>query len=136
MLSTQRWLKTFVRDILDESDEILHVKYQLIYSIGHQQQVDGGIERWRTVQMVLNFVKKHAASIAEKYSDDVFYKTSECQSSFSDFRLLTHRLFAELCQRIARDWMNQKNYLQIDQPSILSFILDVNVSIDSLSSSL
>jgi hypothetical protein len=132
MLSTQRWLKTFVRDILDESDEILHVKYQLIYSIGRQQQVDGGIERWKTVQMVLNFVKHHAASIAEKYSDDVFYKTSERRSSFSEFRLLTHRPFAELCQRIAHDWLNQKNYHPIDQQSILSFILDVNVSIDSL----
>ncbi|CAF4730803.1 unnamed protein product, partial [Rotaria socialis] len=48
MLSTQRWIKTYVRDILDESDEILHVKYQLIYSIGGQKQVDGGLERWRT----------------------------------------------------------------------------------------
>ncbi|CAF4239350.1 unnamed protein product, partial [Rotaria magnacalcarata] len=27
MLSIQRWMKMFGRDILDESDEILHVKY-------------------------------------------------------------------------------------------------------------
>ncbi|CAF1934105.1 unnamed protein product [Rotaria magnacalcarata] len=44
MLSIQRWMKMFGRDILDESDEILHVKYQLIYSIGRQQQVDGASE--------------------------------------------------------------------------------------------
>ncbi|CAF4214604.1 unnamed protein product, partial [Rotaria sordida] len=44
MLSMQSWMKTFARDGLDESDEILHVKYQLIYSIGRQQQVDGGME--------------------------------------------------------------------------------------------
>ncbi|CAF1091829.1 unnamed protein product [Didymodactylos carnosus] len=41
MLTVQRWLKTFARDVLDESDEILHVKYQLIYTVGGQQQVDG-----------------------------------------------------------------------------------------------
>ena len=34
MLSVQKWCKIFIRDILDESDEILHVKYQLIYSVG------------------------------------------------------------------------------------------------------
>jgi hypothetical protein len=101
MLSTQRWLKTHVRDILDESDEILHVRYQLIYSIGRQQQVDDGRERWNTIQTVLHLVKQHATSIAEKYSDDVFYKTSERQSNFSEFRLITHRPFSELCHRIA-----------------------------------
>jgi hypothetical protein len=132
MLSTQRWLKTFVRDILDESDEILHVKYQLIYSIGRQQQVDGGIERWKTVQTVLNFVKQHAAYITEKYTDDVFYKTSDRQSSFSEFRLVTHRPFAELCERIARAWLDEKSYRQTDQQQILSFILNANASIDSL----
>ncbi|CAF4812382.1 unnamed protein product, partial [Rotaria sp. Silwood2] len=42
MLTIQRWLKRYSRDILDESDEILHVKYQLIYTVGGQQQVDGG----------------------------------------------------------------------------------------------
>ncbi|CAF5038558.1 unnamed protein product, partial [Rotaria socialis] len=82
MLSTQRWMKTYVRDILDESDEILHVKYQLIYSIGGQKQVDGGFERWRTIQSVLNLVKKHATSIATDYSDDISYKVSERKSSF------------------------------------------------------
>jgi Protein of unknown function (DUF3638) len=41
MLAVQRWLKRFARDILDESDEILHVKYQLVYTIGSQQPVDG-----------------------------------------------------------------------------------------------
>ncbi|CAF4941742.1 unnamed protein product, partial [Rotaria sp. Silwood1] len=41
MLTVQRWSKKFVRDVLDESDEVLHVKYQLIYTVGRQQQIDG-----------------------------------------------------------------------------------------------
>ncbi|CAF3943565.1 unnamed protein product [Rotaria sordida] len=132
MLSIQSWMKTFVRDVLDESDEILHVKYQLIYSIGRQQQVDGGVERWKTIQYVLNLVKQHAANIAQQYNDDVYYKAAERQRSFPEFRLLNHRPFQELCRRIASDWINQKSYRQLDQQLILSFILDTNSSINGL----
>ncbi|KAI6138915.1 hypothetical protein BKA82DRAFT_3009337 [Pisolithus tinctorius] len=41
LLQTQRWLHSHVRDILDESDEILHVRNQLIYAIGSQRPLDG-----------------------------------------------------------------------------------------------
>ncbi|CAF1284760.1 unnamed protein product [Didymodactylos carnosus] len=132
MLSIQRWMKTFARDILDESDEILHVKYQLIYSIGRPQQVDGGLERWETIQLVMNLVMQNAAYIAQQYTDDIFYKASEHQSSFPEFRLLNRRPFPELCLRIAIEWLNQKHYHQIDHESILSFILDTNSTIDPL----
>ncbi|CAF1915245.1 unnamed protein product [Rotaria magnacalcarata] len=58
MLIVQRWLKTYARDVLDESDEILHVKYQLIHTGGCQQQVDAGVERWKTIQSIPTLVKK------------------------------------------------------------------------------
>ncbi|CAF2137162.1 unnamed protein product [Rotaria magnacalcarata] len=130
MLSIQRWMKMFGRDILDESDEILHVKYQLIYSIGRQQQVDGCLERWNTIQFVLNLVKQHTTNIAQQHHNDIFYKASECRSRFPEFHLLNHQPFPELCQRIANAWLNQKNDRQLDQQLILSFILDANSSID------
>ncbi|CAF2569715.1 unnamed protein product [Rotaria sp. Silwood2] len=132
MLLIQRWIKAYVRDILDESDEILHVKYQLIYSVGSQKQVDGGLERWKTIQLVLSIVKQHAANIAQKYKDNVFYKASKRQSSFPEFRLLNHQLFPELCQRIAKDWLNQQTFRHVDQQLILAFILHTNSSVDSL----
>jgi hypothetical protein len=132
MLCVQRWLKKFARDVLDESDEILHVKYQLIYSIGGQQQVDGGMERWQTIQLVLDLVKQHAADIAKQYTDDVFYKASKRQSNFSEFRLLSHQPFPELCKRVAKDWLKQKSYRKEDQQLILSFILETNSSVDCL----
>ncbi|CAF3387772.1 unnamed protein product, partial [Rotaria sp. Silwood2] len=49
MLTVQQWLKQYVRDVLDESDEILHVEYQLIYTVGGQEQGDGDAERWKGV---------------------------------------------------------------------------------------
>eukprot|EP01119_Soliformovum_irregulare_P022540 TRINITY_DN7740_c0_g1_i1.p1 TRINITY_DN7740_c0_g1~~TRINITY_DN7740_c0_g1_i1.p1 ORF type:complete len:2004 (-),score=471.94 TRINITY_DN7740_c0_g1_i1:42-5480(-) len=36
-----------VTEILDESDEILRHKYQLIYTLGSQQHIDGLSDRWR-----------------------------------------------------------------------------------------
>ena len=132
MLSIENWIKKFVRDVLDESDEILHVKYQLIYSIGRQQQIDGGVERWKIIQYVLNLVQQHAENIAQQYNDDVFYKPSQHQSRFSEFRLLNHQPFSELCRRIANDWINQKNYRQLDQQHILLFILNTDSTIDDL----
>ncbi|UJR17554.1 hypothetical protein I4U23_004450 [Adineta vaga] len=132
MLSIQSWVKKYVRDVLDESDEILHVKYQLIYSIGRQQQVDGGMERWKTIQYVLNLVKQHAANIAQQHMDDVFYTAPKRQSSFPEFRLLNHESYPELCRRIANDWIDQKSYRQLDQQHILSFILNTNSSLDDL----
>ena len=97
MLRTQRWLKQHARDVLDESDEILHVKYQLIYSIGSQKQVDGGIERWKTIQSILMLTKKHAASIAEQYTEYTFYRAPEQMSHFPEFRLLASEPFHKLC---------------------------------------
>lgn len=37
--------KKFLVDIIDESDEILRHKYQLLYAMGAQQSVDGGERR-------------------------------------------------------------------------------------------
>jgi hypothetical protein len=41
MLRTQLWLDNHTRDILDESDEILHVRYQLVYTVGLQRSLQG-----------------------------------------------------------------------------------------------
>ncbi|CAF0948665.1 unnamed protein product, partial [Didymodactylos carnosus] len=132
MLSVQRWLKIFARDVLDESDEILHVKYQLIYTVGGQQQIDGGLERWKTIQSVLNLVKQHAANIAQQYSNEVSYKPSRHKSRYPRFRLLSNLPFPFLCRKIAHDWLNEKHYRQVDQQLISDFILETNSSIDCL----
>ncbi|CZS94751.1 uncharacterized protein RAG0_04617 [Rhynchosporium agropyri] len=52
MVKTQQWLYENTRDILDESDEILSVKYELIYTLGVQNNVQFGPDRepyaWET----------------------------------------------------------------------------------------
>jgi hypothetical protein len=132
MLIVQRWLKTFARDVLDESDEILHCKYQLVYTVGDQQQLDGGIERWKLIQLIFNQIKKFAKDIAESDHDDIYYKSSKRKSDFPEFRLLSHRPFPKLCTKIVDDWLNQKSYRKSDKQCILSFVLDINTSIETL----
>ncbi|KAG1750341.1 uncharacterized protein EDB91DRAFT_1303212 [Suillus paluster] len=62
MLQVQLWLDSHTRDILDESDEILHVRYQLVYTVGLQRSLQGHPERWTTTQQVLNIsIRKHGA---------------------------------------------------------------------------
>jgi hypothetical protein len=132
MLIVQRWLKTFARDILDESDEILHCKHQLIYTVGTQQQVDGGVERWKFIQLILNSVKKIAVDIVESDRDDIYYRSPKRKSAFPEFRLLSHRPFPKLCSEIINDWLNQKSYRKTDQQCISSSVLDISTLVDAL----
>ncbi|TFK56543.1 hypothetical protein OE88DRAFT_1649890 [Heliocybe sulcata] len=60
LLETQRWCEANARDILDESDEILQVRYQLIYTMGQQEALEHAPERWTTIQQVLFLVRKVA----------------------------------------------------------------------------
>ena len=48
------------RDVLDESDEILDPRFQLIYMLGHQKHLDGVPDRWVIIQTVLHLVEVHA----------------------------------------------------------------------------
>ncbi|CAF4143622.1 unnamed protein product, partial [Rotaria magnacalcarata] len=132
MLTVQRWLKTYARDVLDESDEILHVKYQLIYTVGGQQQVDAGAERWKTIQSILNLVKKYAEDVSRLFEEKTCYKSSKRTSGFPQFRLQSHEPFPLLCRKIAKDWIESRNCLAADKGIISSFILETYSSIENL----
>lgn len=67
MLRMQRWLDGHARDILDESDEILSVRSQLIYPVGSQQMLDGKSDRWQLSQAVLERVHFHAERLAKSF---------------------------------------------------------------------
>ncbi|CAF1553208.1 unnamed protein product, partial [Adineta ricciae] len=130
MLTMQRWLKKHTRDILDESDEILHVKYQLIYTVGSQQQVDAGAERWTTIQSVLQLVKMHAEQISMDFQEDVCYKPAERKSAFPQFRLQSHRPFSTLCKKIADDWLSTRPHRQKQRDDISELVLNPDLCID------
>ncbi|KAN0084607.1 Protein of unknown function (DUF3638) domain containing protein [Tylopilus felleus] len=51
-LSLQKWLHSHVQDILDESDEVLHSRFQLVYTLGSQKHIDGYPDRWTVIQQL------------------------------------------------------------------------------------
>ena len=59
MMKLEDWFQRCCRNILDESDEILDPKFQLVYSMGLQKMIDAQPMRWTLTQAVLsNFVKQ------------------------------------------------------------------------------
>lgn len=70
ILDLQRWIRSNCRDILDESDEILGIRSQLIYPVGSQQMLDGKTDRWLVVQAVLRRLLHHAALHPEQLELD------------------------------------------------------------------
>ncbi|KUJ20153.1 uncharacterized protein LY89DRAFT_695683 [Mollisia scopiformis] len=60
MIDTQQWLYQNSRDILDESDEILSVRFELIYTLGNQQNLEFSPDRWSIIQDVLGILSEQA----------------------------------------------------------------------------
>jgi hypothetical protein len=72
--STQKWLLRNTRDILDESDEILHVRYQVVYTVGEQQPLEDHPDRWITTQRILLLVAKRIHQLKQDYPDKFKYE--------------------------------------------------------------
>ena len=62
LLELQMFFDTYARDILDESDDVLRPKFQLVYVIGERHPFEGSPDRWLVIQQVLELVKQHAHS--------------------------------------------------------------------------
>jgi len=71
LLNAQNWLDQHCRDILDESDEVLHVRYQLIYTMGQQRAPDLSPDRWSIIQEIFTLVATHMLKLKKRYPDEV-----------------------------------------------------------------
>ena len=74
LVSLQKWIHSHVRDLVDESDEIFHPRFQLIYTIGLEQHMDGYPNRWTITQQVLGLAKDHIYTISRNHPDSVEYE--------------------------------------------------------------
>ncbi|KAF8729325.1 hypothetical protein RHS02_07821, partial [Rhizoctonia solani] len=72
--TTESWLHNHTRDVLDESDEILHVKYQLVYTVGEQQPLEDHPDRWTTIQQLLHLTATHVKALQGQHPDNLSYK--------------------------------------------------------------
>ncbi|RAL06801.1 uncharacterized protein BO97DRAFT_447317 [Aspergillus homomorphus CBS 101889] len=62
-IALEAWLQDNCRNIIDESDEILDPKFQLVYTVGNQQSLDGHSDRWQIVQGLLSVVEQQAREL-------------------------------------------------------------------------
>jgi hypothetical protein len=67
LTDTQKWLYDNTRDILDESDEILSVRFELIYTIGMQRAIDFSPSRWTIMQHIFGLLQAVANEVLQQF---------------------------------------------------------------------
>ncbi|KAL8669967.1 MAG: hypothetical protein Q9168_005470 [Polycauliona sp. 1 TL-2023] len=88
LMKTQAWLDDNCRDVLDESDEILDVKFQLIYTLGAQRNMDGQPDRWLMMQGVFDIVQTQALLLQAQHPQQIEVD-KRTPGSFPSIRLLS-----------------------------------------------
>ncbi|KAI9453949.1 hypothetical protein BJY52DRAFT_1427406 [Lactarius psammicola] len=97
----QRWLAKVSRDVLDESDEILHVRYQLVYTAGEQMPVEDHPNRWSTTQQVFSRLRAHATRLQASFPD--MFELDQDQKGFPTMRVLGREVSQQISSLIAED---------------------------------
>ncbi|KAF8548129.1 hypothetical protein OG21DRAFT_1599535 [Imleria badia] len=132
--SLQKWIHSHARDILDESDEIFHTRFQLIYTTGPKQHMDGYPDRWTITQQVLRLVKEHAHTLSRNHPNSVEYGSGP-PGSFPHIRIVQasevgRYLKSLIVEDVMAGQLPNFNFQHISpelQDAIRSFISDENV---------
>lgn len=106
--TVKKWLNANIRSILDESDAILQPKYQLIYTVGNQLALDGGVQRWFVMQAVLKRVPHHMQQLFKEYGNDAIefnekYLKRYRPDVFIPCRIIKESIYLQLKQAIITD---------------------------------
>lgn len=112
-LRLHKWIQQNVRNILDESDAILHPKYQLIYTVGNQMPLDGGSQRWHVHQAVMKRIPYHMARLYGAHGEHKIEFDAKCLADgklgrddvFAPCRLLDADMFQHLRDALIDDFV-------------------------------
>ncbi|KAJ7035592.1 hypothetical protein C8F04DRAFT_1258798 [Mycena alexandri] len=123
----QDWLNDTARDILDESDEILNVRYQLIYTVGTSRPLEGRPWRWNITQTVFSLLQAVVKTVPDGL--EVARVGEPCQ--FPATRILTQEggrvLIDSLIHRIVvedgfQGWISFRNYSEEEKDIVSCFL--------------
>lgn len=138
LLEIQQWLNDHARDILDESDDILSVKYQLIYTVGDHLPIGGGERRWKITQKLLKQIPRRMLELKKQLGDGVIelFPQDEAEGNPSIFptcRLLHKDAVAPLLQKICQDFMSGRiiqfsEIKESEKPLIEKFLIDTELT--------
>ncbi|KAI4225246.1 MAG: hypothetical protein L6R40_008378, partial [Gallowayella cf. fulva] len=101
LIATQHWLEENSRDILDESDEILSVRFELVYTMGMQRAIELGPERWNIIEHVLGLVSRFVSSVLDMFPEGLEVGPVH-PGSFPRIRILQPRAAYKLLEMVAR----------------------------------
>ncbi|PQE34116.1 p-loop containing nucleoside triphosphate hydrolase protein [Rutstroemia sp. NJR-2017a WRK4] len=103
MIQTQKWLSETARDVLDESDEILDIRSELVYTIGLPREIEFGPDRWLIIQRVLDTMKDHLRNLETSHDRGIeLGPWSDGDGIFPRFRILDPNIGRDLLLRVAR----------------------------------
>ncbi|KAH9062248.1 hypothetical protein EDB87DRAFT_329798 [Lactarius vividus] len=133
--SLHDWLAKASRDVLDESDEILHVRYQLVYTEGKQMHVQDHPNRWSTTQQVFSRLYARAAQLHASFPK--MFELDRTQNGFPMMRILDQEVSQQISSLITEDALGgalSTLSLAVLSPSIREavrrFIIQKEISID------
>lgn len=136
LIEVTEWIQINTRDIIDESDEILNSKFQIVYTIGRQLSLDGGSLRWEVAQAVLSSARQNLLNLQKKYGEEtIYYHDGGDSLAFPQVRLLSESANTEICKNICQDILrgksNELNFLELTQSEIdkvEKYVLDNQIS--------
>ncbi|KAI9432124.1 hypothetical protein H4582DRAFT_2084063 [Lactarius indigo] len=97
----QGWLARVSRDVLDESDDILHVRYQLVYTAGVQMPVEDHPNRWSTTQQIFSRLRSHAERLHANFPQ--MFELDQTQRGFPAMRILHQKVSRQISLLISED---------------------------------
>ncbi|THU82236.1 hypothetical protein K435DRAFT_844470 [Dendrothele bispora CBS 962.96] len=134
-VKSYRWLHTHSRDILDECDEILHVRYQLVYTLGRQELLEDHPNRWTTIQKVFSLILQHSFTVKDEFPTGIHIQDEHAQKG--DFPVITiletraqRRLFSLVVQDVMAGRLSDHPFHRLPselQLAVSAFIYDQNI---------
>ncbi|KAL8995005.1 MAG: hypothetical protein Q9169_005181 [Polycauliona sp. 2 TL-2023] len=107
LMKTQTWLEEQCRDVLDESDEILDVKFQLIYTLGAQRNMDGQPDRWLMMMSIFDIVQTQALQLQKQFPEQIQVE-KRTPGSFPSIRLLSLEVRKQLIAGVTGEIRDSK----------------------------
>lgn len=95
-------LNTASRDIIDEADEVLDLKSQLVYTMNEQQQMQGHPKRWLIILEIIGRIGVHASHLGRR-SQQHLQVTKRGPGQFPSIRCLRDNASQDLIMSVVDD---------------------------------
>ncbi|KAJ5735009.1 uncharacterized protein N7483_000134 [Penicillium malachiteum] len=140
VLQILKFLKENSYDIVDESDENFNVKFELIYTMGAQCNLEFGPHRWQIIQELLGLVEQYSKVVSSEFPDAI--EICENQNyGFPRVRLLDDNaresLFDHIGRHICENGMSclpVSRQPQSVRDAVRAYIMERDPSLDDIAS--